>query len=521
MKVSLFLGAGASTNYWMPTTCELKEELAKEHAKGTGKTGGAAGDGEPDVWSCLLSDSNSLDIEHVLLLADTVDRLNKTEGGRELVRNSGRLGRQLEEVMRVGKVARQRVFEKYAWDHNLDEYARELLGPLVDMAMGMNGNKQVAVFTTNYDRAVEEFCEGGGLRVCDGFSLNDKTGRRIWSGKFGDGKDGGSAGGAPGVVRLYKLHGSLDWKRSDKHGVLRVDYDGYSTSTHYRDVLIPPSLADKEGDVGNEPYKTIHDSFKKELESSDACVVVGFSFRDPYIAGEFRRFAERDDKTLIVVGPNAFEDVHKYILEKLSGGSGATETDMPVMVGITTKDGKSRKAVVIVNKWTSSTAKEIVIRAQSVAEGEHDLPVHTLGSCTKCKKKMIIDDMEKHIMERHNRNGREASMLRIAEGLVGAPWMLALARPGAVLGDLGKFIQSEWMERYCPDVQHRDVRFAPKLHSGDMDAGTALSDVPWANVLAWYSNTGRLRVAIAGSMNVRELREPVEVLAVGEEPPPL
>ena len=522
MKVSLFLGAGASTNYWMPTTRELKEELAKEHAKGKGKRGGAADDDddvESDVWSCLLSASNSLDIEHVLLLADTVDGLNMTEAGKELIKNSGRLGLQLKEVMRVGSAARQGVFKKYAWNHELDEFARELLGPLIGMAMDMNGNGQVAVFTTNYDRAVEEFCEGGGLCVHDGFSLCDKTGRRVWSGEFGVGKDEGGAGGAPGVVRLYKLHGSLDWKCSDKHGVLRIDYDGYTTSAHYKDVFIPPSLADKEGEIRAEPYKTIHESFKKELESSDACVVVGFSFRDPYIACEFRRFADHDDKTLIVVGPSASEDVHKCILKKASGGSGATETDMPVMVGITTKDNKSRKAVVIEKRWTSSTASEIAARARSVIEVEHGSHVHTLGSCTKCKKEMVIDDMEKHIMERHNRNGREASMLRIVKGRVGAPWMLALARPDAALGDLKKFLQSEWMERYCPGAQRSNVRFAPRLDSGDMDAGTALSDVQWAKVLAWCNDTDRLQVAVAGSMSVRELRGPVEVLAVGEEPP--
>lgn len=522
MKVSLFLGAGASTNYWMPTTRELKEELAKEHAKGKGKRGGAVDDdgNGPDVWSCLLSASNSLDIEHVLLLADTVDGLNETEGGRELVKNSGRLGRQLEEVMRVGRVARQGVFRRYAWDHRLDESARELLGPLVGMAMGMNGNGRVAVFTTNYDRAVEEFCEGGGLCVYDGFRLNDKTGRWVWSGEFGAGKDKGGTGGAPGVVRLYKLHGSLDWKYNDRHGVLRADYDGSSTSAHYRDVLIHPSLADKEGEIRDEPYKTIHESFKKELESSDACVVVGFSFRDRHIASEFRRFAEHDDKTLIVVGPGAPEDVHKHILEKPSGRVSAIEADMPTTVeGISTKDDKSRKAVVIVNKWRSSTARKVAVWAQSVVEVKHGLPVHTLGICTKCSEEMTMDDMERHIMASHSRNGQEASMLRIAEGRIGAPWMLALARPGAVLGDLGKFIQSEWMERYCPRAEHSRVRFAPKLHSGDMDAGTALSDVPWANVSAWHNDTGRLRVAVAGSMNVRELREPVGVLAVGYEPP--
>ena len=129
MKISLFLGAGASTNYGMPTTRQFKEDLARRHARervDAGKNGG-----EPDVLSDLLSTSNSLDIEHVLLLADTIGELDKTEAGGELIRNSGRLGRQLEDVMRIGKTARREVFTLYEWGNSRDEHVRELLGPLL------------------------------------------------------------------------------------------------------------------------------------------------------------------------------------------------------------------------------------------------------------------------------------------------------------------------------------------------------------------------------------------------------
>lgn len=319
VKVSLFLGAGASAHYLMPTTRELKDALAKrraeDYAGGAGR--GGAGAGEEEVWSDLLSDSNGLDIEHVLLLADTVDGLKGTEHGSHLIRNSGRLGRRLEEAAKVGEAARREVFRQYAWDHDFDEAAARLLGPLVEMAMGMNGDGHVAVFTTNYDRAVEEFCEGTKLRMYDGFRLNAKTGRREWKGEFsgGEDKDGKTDEAAdPSTVKLYKLHGSLDWKYTAKHGVLRIDYDGASDGAHYKDTLIHPSLADNGRDLALDPYRTIHDLFKKDLESYNACVVVGSSLRDPRISGELRRFAERNGKTLIVVGPNAYEDVNRRIL---------------------------------------------------------------------------------------------------------------------------------------------------------------------------------------------------------------
>ena len=523
MKVSLFLGAGASADYPMPTTRGLKEDLAKKHAEDE-KVGGTGG-GEKDVWSDLLSDSNDLDIEHVLLLADTIDGLKGTEHGSHLIRNSGRLGKRLEEAAKVGEAARREVFRRYAWDSILDEAAVRLLGPLVGMARALNEDGQVAVFTTNYDRAVEEFCEGTDLRMYDGFRLDSKTGRRVWKGEFGDGgdKDGKADEAAgPGAVRLYKLHGSLDWKYTAKHGVLRIDYDGASDGAHYKDTLMHPSLADKGRDLALDPYRTIHDLFRKELESSDACVVVGSSLRDPRIADELRRFAERDGATLIVVGPSAYEDVNRRILgREPPDGDGPPDTGKPIMIGVPIYNDKDRKAVVIRQDLAGTTAYEIAARARSVIEDESGLsPVHTLGECAECMTRMTIDDMEEHITEHYGRKGaRGTLLLRIAARRAGAPWMIALAMPSATLGDLGKFLQKKWMPWHNAGMQSGSVEFGPGPPARSLDPGMKMSDVPGGEVSARCDGAKRLQVSVAGTMGPRDMREPVRGLAVGEDLP--
>ena len=520
IRVSLFLGAGASTGYWMPTTVELKEELAKKHAADEKEKGGGTGDsGGPDTWSDLLSASNGLDIEHVLLLADTIDKLYDTEAGRHLVKGSGQLGRQLEEVMRVGRAARREVFRRYAWDHDLDESADELLGPLVGMATALNGNRQVSIFTTNYDRAVEEFCEGRGLHMRDGFRLDTRTGRRVWAGNFGAGRGKTGKTGAPGTVRLYKLHGSLDWKYAAKHGVLRVDYDGASDSVHYSDTIVPPSLADKRGEIEGDPYKTLHNLFRSELESSDACIVVGFSFRDGPIADAFQRFAEQDDKTLIVVGPDARRDVSRRILEGQPGEGGQADVGVPVALSAAADGDRRRMAVVIEQKWTGITNVEIATRAKSVIEARHDLlPVHTYGDCTECTAKMTIDDMERHVAKHwYRREGEGAFLLKIAAHATGAPWMFVLVRPDAALGDLEKFLQAEWMPRHYPEAQHKAVRFGTRPLE-NLDPGTALSDMPGAELTAWCNDVYRLRVTVKCLVSAGGLHKTARALAVGEEP---
>ena len=522
MKVSLFLGAGASTNYGMPTTREFKECLAKRHAENARKEegeAGAGGGGEPHVWSDLLSGSNCLDIEHVLLLADTVDALKKTEHGRRLIAGSGRLGRALGEVMRLGGAARREVFQKYAWDHEFDESTGGLLGPLVRMAMAMNGDGRASIFTTNYDGAVEAFCEGAGLALHDGFSLDAKTGRRVWAGDFG--ARGGKAA-EPGAVRLYKLHGSLDWKRHGKHGILRIDCDGRLDSDRHSDILIHPSLADKKDEIATNPYETIHRSFREDLDSSDACVVVGFSFRDDPIAAEFRRFAEGDRKTLIAVGPDASQDVHIRILGRdPPDGNGTADAGIPAMTGVRTRDNRTRRAAVIGQRLTSLTADDIAARARSAIEVRMGLlPVHTLGACTECVKRLTIDDMEKHAAEHLCwREGVEALLLRIAERGTAAPWMLALARPDSALGDLERFLQAEWMARHNPGEGRREVKFVTEPGLDILDAATLLPDVDWSEAMAWCNDADILEVSIAGAGSAHELHEPVRTLAVGEKPP--
>ena len=519
VKVSLFLGAGASTNYLMPTTRELKEDLAKDYA---GDEKGAGG-GKDGVWSDLLSDSNGLDIEHILMLADTIDRLNETEAGKKLIEGSGRFGLQLKEAMRLGRVARREVFRRYSWDYDIGDGVRDILGPLVKMARGMGGNGRVAIFTTNYDRAVEEFCEGAKLRLHDGFRLNRRTGRRMWTGNFGYDKGGAGRGGA---VRLYKLHGSLDWKRSPRHGILRVDYDGDSDGVRYENIVIHPSLADKSKENERDPYKAIHDSFREELESSDVCVVVGFSFRDDPIVVEFRRFAELDGRTLIVVGPKAGEDVHARILERdAPDRDGQADEKIPVLLSTGRGRGRSRgrRAIAIRTELTRNTTGEIAARARGIIEARHGLrPVHTHGECVECEERLTIDEMEKHVAEHHHwpaADGAAAQLLRIVEYATGTPWMLAAARPDAALADLEKTLEEKWIPRYHSDTQGGAVRFDAPSRPGDLDGGTALSDVHWDEVTVWCSME-RLEVSAAGSLPAGELRrEPAKALAMAEKHP--
>ena len=116
-------------------------------------------------------------------------------------------------------------------------------------------------------------------------------------------------------LRLLKLHGSLGWKLHESHGPVRVNYEKKSSDPNQRDLLIYPSLSPKSEEK-TEPYATIFNHFREQLMSSDACIVVGSSFRDEQIRDEFVQFVEQDKK-LVVVSPTGVAD----IVERVPGSA--------------------------------------------------------------------------------------------------------------------------------------------------------------------------------------------------------
>ena len=174
---------------------------------------------------------------------------------------------------------------------------------MLSLASGADG--RVRVFTTNYDRSVEEHCSdpARGFRCYDGFECDPQTGRNLWSGFAGLPAPLGRGGLAPPptVLDLFKIHGSLGHKVS-RYGAERTAYEARSADPAYSDALVYPSSLPKSAYEG--VHGDVFRGFVECLSASDACVVVGYSFRDPLIAEQFARFVE-NGKTLVVIGPEA------------------------------------------------------------------------------------------------------------------------------------------------------------------------------------------------------------------------
>ena len=116
---------------------------------------------------------------------------------------------------------------------------------------------------------------------------------------------------------LYKLHGSPDWKRHKKHGIVATGEEAPSLDPKYTEpMLVYPTLSPKVGKE-RDPYMTIRRKFKEELlAKTDVCIVIGFSFRDEHISLIFTHFLKSIGKTLIVLSKSAEENIDKNLLQK-------------------------------------------------------------------------------------------------------------------------------------------------------------------------------------------------------------
>ncbi len=131
----------------------------------------------------------------------------------------------------------------------------------------------VEIFTVNYDILTELALEAERIPVFDGFV---GTHRPFFHADSVRHKEA-----APGVnwVRLWKMHGSVTWRRVEYAGHLRVVRGGPNLSGE----MIFPSF-EKYDESRQQPYAAFIDRLGRFLELDDALLIVaGFSFGDEHI----------------------------------------------------------------------------------------------------------------------------------------------------------------------------------------------------------------------------------------------
>lgn len=304
--IVLFLGAGASASFGYPTTQKFVEELKSV----------LAGSSEGILLDSLLEVPHIKDIEHVLQMLEALRGFKKyplKEFVTKFTVNIGlpNLSTNLHDQMKIAEKLEDKIlddiYRQYEFNPGTIDSITGVYEPLMGMLSSLRGDNEIPIFTTNYDRIIEEFCSRTlGSAYVDGFEWKERTKESVWNPKeFEKKPEKGD------LVKLFKLHGSLDWRRRRDGVIVKVGSEERTKGTKRfkENVLVYPA-----GKIQPEidPFKTLHELFVKYTSDSDTFIFIGYSFRDDYLNGIINQHLEK--KKVIIVSPNATQNVRQNLL---------------------------------------------------------------------------------------------------------------------------------------------------------------------------------------------------------------
>tara|TARA_R110002110_G_scaffold63240_3_gene176047 strand:+ start:3501 stop:4733 length:1233 start_codon:yes stop_codon:yes gene_type:complete len=131
----------------------------------------------------------------------------------------------------------------------------------------------IEIFTVNYDVLIEHGLEAERIPLFDGFVGS------FWPFFHPDSLRRSEAAPGASWTRLWKMHGSVTWRRVDQDGRLRVVRGAPDPAGE----MIYPSFQ-KYDESRQQPYAAFTDRLSRFLEQDDALLIVaGFSFGDEHI----------------------------------------------------------------------------------------------------------------------------------------------------------------------------------------------------------------------------------------------
>lgn len=170
------------------------------------------------------------------------------------------------------------------------------------------------IFTTNYDMIVERYCRSRNLL----YESGEMRDRRVDISS----RNTELYGGSKSCFKIFKLHGSINWGEVKERKIMASDMPvkpGGSTiygESFTKEMVIYPI---REFYTFREPFYDMFHHLKKRLVGSDRCCIVGYSFRDPDIAGLFLDAAEMKGKLkFYFIDPKVDEIVNKR-LKRMEG----------------------------------------------------------------------------------------------------------------------------------------------------------------------------------------------------------
>lgn len=336
MKITLFTGAGASAPLGFPTTAQFMSKIPPQLLQN--RLLGLA-------YSYLSERNISVDIEKVIAMLTGILEINDSKNFvynfflENLPAKDGPLYNQIDvlksQTRELITNIKRLIFESYSiylpGNQRHTEKLRKLYFPLFDrIASFVDLEDRFDIFTTNYDSSIEDFVkELRGFEdigkfneksFYDGFPFAVSSPHQmIWE---STNYDMGKAG-----IFYFKLHGSINWRYNETNQRIMQVIHERRPSDMEKYIVIYPGY---KGIPGVDPYAFNHYQLATSLTKSRACIVIGFSMRDPYINSLFKWAMDynRQLDLIFVIGRNiplSPAEARKFLEQNYS------ESDLPLL----------------------------------------------------------------------------------------------------------------------------------------------------------------------------------------------
>jgi hypothetical protein len=127
------------------------------------------------------------------------------------------------------------------------------------------------IFTLNYDLLIESALSKFNIAFVNGMDLN----RAEWNPVlFRDGSP----------IRLFKLHGSLDWVDHEMYGICSVQFPRHFEADEFEGAQRPLIIFGTDQKLtAREPFLSLLYHFSTEIRDSDVIVIIGYGFGDTHL----------------------------------------------------------------------------------------------------------------------------------------------------------------------------------------------------------------------------------------------
>lgn len=244
-QVGLLIGAGVSKACGLPSVEDLTKDVKKIIVN--------------EKFNELLDDNDNV---------ETI--LNKVQQLKSLITGDKKINDlTLSMVKLIEKEIKKTIFEKLSIETSFEK-----LSVLVLWLNFINGEHQKEIFTLNYDLLLEKAIESNSLPYFSGFIGNVKP---FFISDTVDDFDGLYI--KKSWTKLWKLHGSLNFKKSNKDQIFIEN----NIKSEYEDLLIYPSM-DKYLSSRKAPFIAYLDRFRKYLTTNEkVLLILGYSFCDDHV----------------------------------------------------------------------------------------------------------------------------------------------------------------------------------------------------------------------------------------------